>query len=133
MDNPNNLQIIQQMYQSFASGNKEALMNFFDPSVVWLEPGAPDIPFAGSFEGLSGIGKMFALEAQYIKVTSFIPQSFCSSGDMVVVMGKDSVNVIPTGKTYSTDWVQAFTLSNGKIIRIQVYMDTHAIAQAFMH
>lgn len=131
MDKSSNLQIVQQLYQCYAAGNMQGMMAFFDPAVVWLEPGAPDIPFAGTFNGLAALGQMFALEAKNIQVKSFVPKSFCASGDLVVVQGNDNTKVIPTGKTYSTAWVQAFTFQNSKIIQVQVYMDTHAIALAF--
>jgi ketosteroid isomerase-like protein len=131
MDNSNNLQTVQRLYQSFASGDQQALMGCFDPAVVWLEPGTSAIPFSGTFEGLEGLGKMFTLEAANLQVKNFVPKTFFTNADQVVVLGSDVATAKSTGKTYSTDWVQAFTLSNGKIIRAQVYMDTQAIAQAF--
>jgi ketosteroid isomerase-like protein len=48
------------------------------------------------------------------------------------VLGHDIAEVIATGKTYSTEWVQAFTFKDGKIIHVQVYIDTKLIADAFL-
>ena len=131
MDNAENLQTIQKLYQAFASKDQQMLLSCFDPAVVWLEPGAPDVPFAGTFKGLAGLGQMFALEAKFLQMKSFEPKVFCTAPDQVVVLGSDSATAVTTGKTYVSDWVQAFTLSKGKITGVQVYMDTHAIAQAF--
>ena len=131
MDNLSNLQIIQQVYRNFAEGNMQAVLSFFDKQVVWIRPGYPDIPFSGTFTGVEGLSKMFTVINQTIKVRSFLPQKFFVNDDMVTVTGTDTVEVISTGKVYSTEWVQCFTLQNGKIIHVLVYMDTLKIAKAF--
>ena len=131
MDNLSNLQVIQQMYKSFAEGNIQAVLSFFDKNVVWVRPGEPDIPFSGTFNGFEGLAKMFAIMKETIKLKSFVPEKFYTNDDTVVVEGNDIVEVIATGKFYSSDWVQCFTFSNGKIIYVQVYMDTLKIANAF--
>jgi len=48
------------------------------------------------------------------------------------VLGHDEVNVVATGKIYSTHWVQSFTVKDGKIIFVRVYLDTKTIADAFL-
>jgi ketosteroid isomerase-like protein len=50
---------------------------------------------------------------------------------MVVVLGSDTAEVIATGKSYTSTWVQAFTLQDSKILHVQVYFDTLTIANAF--
>jgi len=131
MDNLTNQQIIEQVYWNFAEGNMQKVLSFFDPGITWVRPGGPAIPFAGTFRGYEGLGKMFALQTAAIKLKTFLHQKICTNDDTVVVLGNDTVNVISTGKTYSSDWVQAFTLKDRKIIHVQVYMDTKTIADAF--
>jgi uncharacterized protein len=131
MDDLTNLQVIQQVYQNFAEGNIAAVLSFFDKDVVWVRPGEPDIPFAGTFKGIEGIGRMLSLVAHNINIKSFVPQQFFNNGDTIVVIGYDSADVIATGKTYTSDWIQVFKLKNKKIIHVQVYMDSLFIAKAF--
>lgn len=131
MDNLTNQQIIERVYQNFAEGNMQAVLFFFDKDVVWVRPGEPAIPFAGTFKGFEGLGKMFALQSASIKLKIFLPKKICTNDDSVVVLGNDTVDVISTGKSYSSDWVQAFTLKDRKIIHVQVYIDTKTIADAF--
>jgi len=131
MDNLSNTEIIQQVYRDFAAGNMQSVLSYFDSNIVWVRPGEPDIPFAGTFKGFEEMQKMFAVIQGTIRLKSFAPKKFCSNDNTVVVTGNDSVEVIATGKFYNSDWVQAFTLRDKKIIHVQVYMDTLAIAKAF--
>lgn len=119
------------MYADFGKGNIPGVLAAFSKDVVWTRAGAPFIPFSGTFNGIEEVMKMFALQEENLKMKSFIPQTFCTNDDMVVVIGHDEAEVKPTGRSYSADWVQAFTLNEGKIIKVQVFMDTKAIADAF--
>lgn len=132
MENLTNLQIIQQLYKNFAAGNMSAVMASFDKDIIWIRPGEPDIPFSGKFVGMEELIRMFTLQASSIKLKSFNPEKFCTNENTVVVLGHDAANVIPTGKTYETDWVQAFTLKDGLITEVMVYIDSNAIAKAFV-
>jgi|SRR5665647_897471 len=130
MDKVSNQQIIEQMYKDYEAGNISAVFSFFDKDIVWVRPGAPDIPFSGTFKGIDEVIRMFTIQAETLTVTSFVPEKICTSEDTVVVLGNDTAIVKPTGKTYSEDWVQAFTFKDGKIIYVQVYIDTKMIAEA---
>ena len=126
-----NQQIIEQMYRNFVAGNVAALLSIFSKDIIWTRPGAPFIPFSGTFTGIDEVVEMFEIQNQTLKLKVFIPDKFCSNEDIVVVIGHDEAEVIETGKTYSEDWVQAFTFKDGKIIYVQVFMDTKVVADAF--
>ena len=132
MDNLSNQQIIEQTYRNYAAGNMSAVLSSFDKDIVWVRPGAPSIPFSGIFKGIEEVTKMFAIQATTLTIKTFLPEKICTNDDTVVVLGHDIAEVIATGKTYSTEWVQAFTFKNGKIIYVQVYLDTKTIADAFL-
>ena len=131
MDNTNK-QIIENMFKDYAAGNMSAVLSCFDKDVIWIRPGAPDIPFSGTFKGIEEVMKMFAIQASVISIKEFIPEKICISEDIVAVLGHDNVNVNSTGKTYSTHWVQSYTFKDEKIIYVEVYMDTKAVADAFI-
>ena len=132
MDNLSNQQIIEDMYNNYAKGNMSAVLSCFNKDVIWERPGAPFIPFAGIFKGIEEVSKMFAVQATTLSIKKFIPEKICTNEDTVVVLGHDTVDVVSTGKTYSTDWAQSFTLKDGKIIYVRVYLDTRTIADAFL-
>ena len=132
MDNPTNKQIIEDMFRNYAAGNMSAVLACFDKDIVWVRPGAPAIPFSGIFQGFAEVTKMFAIQATTISIKTFLPEKICTNDDTVVVLGHDTVDVLSTGKSYSTDWVQSYTFNDGKIIHVRVYLDTKAIADAFV-
>lgn len=127
----NNQQIIQQMYSDYGAGNIPAVLSVLDKNITWTRAGAPFIPFSGTFSGIDEVMKMFSIQHENLTMKSFVPKTFFSSENMVVVIGHDEAEVKPTGKSYAADWVQAFTLENEKIISVQVFMDTKMIADAF--
>lgn len=126
-----NIQIVQDVYKNFGQSNVPGILAHFDKDVVWMRPGAPDIPFSGTFIGHEGLIKFFTLVSQSIKVNSFIPKQFLGNGDTVVVIGEDTAQVISTGKSYSTQWIQLFILKDQKIVEGRAYIDTLQIAEAF--
>ncbi len=132
MDNMNNQQIIEDMYKNFAAGNMSAVLSCFDNDIVWERPGSPFIPFSGTFKGIEEVTKMFAIQATTISLKKFLPEQICTNEDTVVVLGHDEADVVATEKIYSTDWSQSFTLKDGKIIFVRVYLDTKTIADAFL-
>ena len=132
MDNMTNQQIIEQMYNNYAKGNMSTVLSCFDKDIVWERPGAPFIPFAGIFKGIEEVTKMFAIQATTLSISKFLPEKICTNEDTVVVLGHDTADVVATGKTYSTQWGQVFTLKDGKIIHVQVLLDTKTVADAFI-
>jgi len=128
----NNQHIIEATYKYFAEGNMAGVLSSFSKNVVWIRPGAPFIPFSGTFNGIDEVIKMFGIQNKTLKIKTFVPEKFCTNENMVVVLGHDEAEVIETGKTYNSDWAQTFTLENEKIISVQVFMDTKLIADAFL-
>lgn len=135
MHSHRNEQIVKQFYNHMLEGDYAGAMALVDEYIVWIEPGAPDVPFGGVYNGRDskdGIGKMFQSEAKTVQLKHFIPRNYFSSNNLVVVLGSDSATVHTTGKTYNTDWAMFFTITEGKISMVQTYMDTNAIAKAFL-
>ena len=132
MNKVSNRQIIEQMFRNYAAGNMSAVLSCFDKDIIWERPGAPFIPFSGIFKGVEEVTRMFAIQATTISIKTFLPEKICTGKDRVAVFGHDTVDVVATGKTYSTKWTQTYTFKDGKIIHVQVYIDTKAIADAFL-
>lgn len=129
-----NLQVVQDLFKFYGQGNIQGFMSLLDPNIEWIEPGdQADIPYSGVFKGMAGIGQMMGIIQKSVKMKSFAATSFCVNDDTntVTAMGNNEAEVIATGKSYQTDWVYAFSLVNGKVTRIQVYMDTLTMAKAF--
>lgn len=57
--------------------------------------------------------------------------AFGAGGNQVVVLGYEEGSATPTGRSWKTHFVHAFTLAGGKITGHREYIDTQAIADAF--
>ena len=126
-----NLEIVKEVYRLFAEKNVPSVLSYFDKDIEFVRPVNADIPFAGTFNGTDGLIKMFTIISQCIRLKSFVPENFFVNENKVIVLGSDTAEVIATGKTYTSTWVQAFTLKDGKITHVKVYLDTLNIANAF--
>ncbi|HEY5407057.1 MAG TPA: nuclear transport factor 2 family protein [Ginsengibacter sp.] len=127
-----NREIIEEAYKNYIAGNMSAVLSCFDKDIIWERPGSPFIPFSGIFKGIDEVTKMFAIQATTISIKKFLAEKICTNDDTVMVAGCDAADVVATGKTYSTDWVQSFTFKEGKIIHVKAYLDTKALADAFL-
>jgi ketosteroid isomerase-like protein len=62
----------------------------------------------------------------YLEFQVFQPDEFIVGSDSVVVLGHERCRVKATGRIVDANWVQIFTLHNGRISRYREYSDTAA-------
>ncbi len=58
------------------------------------------------------------------------PPEFVAQGDRVLVIGVAAGKIKATNKPFKDDWVFDITVRDGKVKRIQEYIDTQALARA---
>lgn len=126
----NNVQIVQQAYTDFGSGNIEGILNACTDDVVWISQQNPNVPFAGTFNGKEGVGSFFSGVAE-IDYSNFEPKEFLSDKDAVVVLGHHAGKVKKTGKPFDHDWCMVFKLRDGKVYNYNLFLDTREQAEAF--
>ena len=131
MSQKTNLDIMNEAYAAFASGDIPAILAMYDPKAELESAGPKGIPWAGSYRGPEGAKKYFAAIDAEAEVEAFEPHAFLAEGDRVVVLGVETIKSKRTGRSYETHWVHAFTLSAGKIIQFREYCDTATVAAAF--
>lgn len=127
-----NLQIVQNVYAGFAAGDMEAVLKDMGDGIVWTHPGNPDqIPFAGIFEGKAGVSRFFEIVFQNIDVMEQNIKSYIDGGDSVIVTGYEHMRVKNTGREYKSNWIHMYTLSGGKIVAFEEFIDTAELVSAF--
>ncbi|HET7216633.1 MAG TPA: nuclear transport factor 2 family protein, partial [Vicinamibacterales bacterium] len=62
---------------------------------------------------------------------TFEPQEFVAQGDRVVVIGRYSAKMKPSGHQYASGWVMLFTVKNGKIAKFAEYSDSAQLIRAY--
>ena len=126
-----NVQLVQDAYAAFGSGDLPKLLGLMSPDILWEFPASSVIPFAGRFVGPAEAARFFTALAQHTEAEMFEPRHFVASGDHVVVLGHERFRVTSTGRTWQCEWSHAFTLGAGKITAFREYTDTAVIEAAF--
>jgi len=132
MSEPENAQLIQSLYAAFGRGDIPTLLEGLSDSVEWTNPVPKDIvPPGGLWVGRQGVADFFTAVGGSLEFLVFEPRDFVAQGDKVVVLGYYEARVKSTGKTYSSEWVMAWTLDNGQVVKFREYADTAAELAAF--
>jgi uncharacterized protein len=69
--------------------------------------------------------------AETLETQQFEPRQFIAQDDTVVVLGHERHRVKSTGRSYEGEWVQVFTLRDGKVVKYREYFDTAGALTAF--
>jgi ketosteroid isomerase-like protein len=127
-----NVQAVQRLYAAFQGGDSTAFLNTLADNVEWFVPGPKQIlPWAGRRQGREQVAQFFTEFAQTAETEQFEPREFIAQGERVVVPGHRRDRVKATGRIFESDWVQVFSVSEGKIARFRGYIDTAAMVAAF--
>lgn len=128
----NNVKIIQNLYAAFAEGDVPAVLQMFDPNIIWNEaensPYAEGNPYTGPQAVLEGVFARIGAEWEYWNLTD---QKYYEtySGD-IIVTGRYKAKNKMTGKEMNIQFVHMWTLNERLVTRFQQYADTYQIAGA---
>lgn len=132
MSGQENLKLVQQFYTAFKRGDINGVMSTLADDVGWFIPGPKDVvPFVGQHQGRDQVARLIAKFAEMQDAEQFELRGFVAQGDKVVAQGHYRWRIKSTGHSYESDFVHAFTISDGKVSHFQEYLDTHAWAAAY--
>ena len=77
----NKVQLVQQAYADFGSGNIQGILDICTDDVVWTGYENPGVPFAGTFKGKDGVSEFFQLLAENVDYSAFEPKEFFSDNN----------------------------------------------------
>ena len=126
-----NLQLVQQAYGYFKTGNLPALLGQMDPNIEWQLPKIPNARISGTRHGRGQVQEFFGTLATDQETISFEPREFVAQGDTVVAIGHCEWRVKETGKAFESDFVHVFTVRNGAVVRFRELLDSQAAALAY--
>lgn len=132
MNEQQNIQTVQEGYGFFAKGDITNLLNQHTEDTEFVFPGPADIiPYAGTYQGKDQVKEFFLRVSEALDFEQFEPREFFAQGDKVVVIGHTEGRIKPSGQPLRDDWVHVFTLREGKVSRLQAYMDTAVAVAGF--
>jgi ketosteroid isomerase-like protein len=128
-----NIEIIQQCYAHFGSGDVEGVLGLLAEDFVQVMPGNPAVvPWAGTFvghEGFIDFVTKLGTNAEFLKTEH---KEFIAQGDKVVVLFYEQIRAKPTGRVVEFDAVAVWTVREGRITNLDIYEDTALIEKGFL-
>ena len=125
-----NIKLIEQAYETLATGDVGPLLKSFYEDVVWQLPEMENVPFAGKWYGHEGVRRFFAKVFELQDVLEFEPEEYFAQGDMVVVLGHFIMRIKSTQREFSSLWSHVWTVRDGKVTRFYEYVDTATVSKA---
>jgi uncharacterized protein len=125
-----NVDIVQGMYNAFASGDIPTILAALDPQVEWWE--AENFiyddgnPYVGPEAVLQGVFMRIGTEWEGFAVT---PKEVLDAGDTAIGHGYYSGTYKKNGKHTKAQFAHFFTFRDGKVVRFQQYTDTAQFKQ----
>ncbi|MEE3719399.1 nuclear transport factor 2 family protein [Tumidithrix elongata RA019] len=121
------LEIIQQAYIYLAEKDIPNYFSLMSPNVEFYQTEA--LPWGGEYRGLDEIqvffSKIFPLIDSSVEISHYI-----QAGDKIAAIGKTIGSAKLTGKKFSCNLAHIWTVEKGKIMRLEVYIDTDAMNAA---
>ena len=132
MPKPDNVGVVQSMYDAFAKGDVPGVLAGLDEEVVWNEaenfPYADGNPYIGHEAVVNGVFARIGAEWEY---WNLVDMSLSEMGsDKVFATGRYNAKNKRTGKSISAQFVHVWNLKDGKAIQFQQYADTKQVAAA---
>jgi ketosteroid isomerase-like protein len=121
-------QVVNKMFEAFASGNVDKILETCSDDTVWVYHGTQVIP-KGEYNGKDGARKFFEGILNGTEVISFVPEQFIAEGNMVAVLGNEHQKVKSSGKELKQKWVQVYTVTNDLITRMEEFATSEVVNQ----
>lgn len=131
MNETNKTQVVKDAYAKFQNRDIDGLMNLFSEDIHWKIPEVAGSPLINECRGHEEVGKFFAQLDEAEDITHFEPKEFIAQNDRVVVLGNYRATIKATGRDFDSDWVQIFTVRDGKITSFLEFFDTAAAERAY--
>ena len=129
MNEQQNTALIQKLYDAFARGDIQTILDNLTADVEWEMEGPASIPYAGKRKGPEQVRGFFEALGS-VRDAKLIIEFIMGQNDKVASLGRFTGTVIETGKSFNLPIGHFFTVTNGKVSRFVDFTDTAATAEA---
>jgi ketosteroid isomerase-like protein len=119
-----NIEIIQDLYEAFATDGLDRVLELCDPQCVVSQDEA--LAWGGRHQGRDGVATFGALLGGTIHSVVTSNELF-EAGDRVIQYGRSRGTVLANGATFDMPEVHVWTLRDGKVTAAEFYIDTPAM------
>lgn len=129
---PTTRETVDAFFTRFGASDVPAMLDLFAERVDFNVAGAPNVPWAGRRSSKDEIAEFFGLFGKHLtSAEEFALNTTIVEGEHAVVTGRCVFGVLSTGKKFTNDFALHFTVTAGKIVRYDMYENSHAISAAF--
>ncbi|MCK0147264.1 nuclear transport factor 2 family protein [Arenibacter sp. F26102] len=133
MENTQNLQVIENLYNAFATGDMPTVLGSMHSDIEWNEAESNSLsdgnPYIGPNAILEGVFARLGANHEYFGLKDVKIHGM--NGNKVLATLRYDAKVKATGKPYNAQAAHLWTLNNeGKITAFQQFVDTKKLADA---
>ncbi|SRX54427.1 nuclear transport factor 2 family protein [Aequorivita sp. CIP111184] len=132
MSTNQNIQVIDNLYKAFATGDMPTVLGAMNPKIEWNEAESNSLadgnPYIGPEAILNGVFARLGANHEYFSLTDITLHDM-SDNKVLATLRYDAKNK-ETGKAYNAQVAHFWSLEEGKIVKFQQYADTKKLAKA---
>jgi ketosteroid isomerase-like protein len=121
----------RRTYRAFLTGDLPAPLDCFAPDIDSKWPNQKEIAHSGHRRGRDEVARCFELPGGEEEPLDFQQHEFFAQGNRVVVLGSYTGRAKATQRTFTTDYMHAWTIRDGKLSKYQTLYDTAAAVNAY--
>jgi ketosteroid isomerase-like protein len=130
---PQPIEIVQSVYADFARGDVAAIVERFHPEAQLIVHAPESIPYGGTRNGPEEIERWFGELAATVAIEQLEGETMIASGDQVAVRGIEAGRSTATGRCYRSGFVHFWQIRDGRVVRLDDFVDSAAVAAAIAH
>lgn len=128
-----NIASIQSVYEAFARRDYPAVLASFDAKIEWFAADHSPLADRSPYRGLDAVrdGVFERIAAGFERLVVGVDEIFAAGdrGDQVVALGYYEGALKSNGKTFRAQVAHIWTLTAGKVVKFQQYVDTLQLAE----
>lgn len=118
---------VRSAYDAYASNDLEALLALLDDDFEFRQ--SELVPWGGSYRGREGMSEFLGRITTHVD-SVVDPEEFVEADDHVVVIGRSRGTTKATGRPFNVRAVHVWQVREGRLVRLDVYLDTPAMMEA---
>ncbi|MGW5646085.1 nuclear transport factor 2 family protein [Saccharopolyspora sp. NPDC003752] len=128
--------VVREWFAALGEGDLARAFTQLDDDVEWVNKpsvaGLPEIlPWVGTFHGLAEVQSSFEIFHSLAEVNWVELVELLVDGDQAAAVLREKATVRDTGRTFSTQYVEWFTVRGGKVTNWRIYIDATCMVDAF--
>ena len=126
-----NIEVIQELYRTFANKDYRAFRQICDPDLIWIQnQGFPN--GSTNYDADAVINNVFQAFNRDWSSWSYEIEEYLDAGTCVIVAGFYQGTHRITGKSFRSDAAHIYDLVDGKVTRFRQFADTKTIWDAMV-